>query len=375
MTINISPDPRLQFFGNDGKPLVGGKLYTYEAGTTTPLVTYTNYLGTTPNSNPVILDSRGEASVWLGNGTRYKFVLKDANNVEIWTQDYLIAGVGADGSGAYGTWPISISGNAATATNATHATSADSATYATTAGSVSGGAVSSINGAGLYGFSLTGGPITSSGTLTVTPPAPGAAGNHLVSNGTNWVSQATSAAGTQNFQWFFSSGTFTVPAGASQIYVLLWGGGAGNAGGGTGGSGGSAQGIYTVTPGTSYTVTIGSGGIGKNPGAGTGTDGGTSSFGSLITCTGGTCIGGATGTGTATTSFIQTTGPSSTGISIIPVTTGIIQWGYVQNISGGTAPPIAASFNSFPGVGGNLYYPGYSIGAGGTGGAAYVQWV
>ena len=41
MVANISPDPRLQFFANDGSPLVGGKLYTYAAGTTTPLATYT----------------------------------------------------------------------------------------------------------------------------------------------------------------------------------------------------------------------------------------------------------------------------------------------------------------------------------------------
>jgi hypothetical protein len=200
MTINISPDPRLQFFGNDGKPLVGGKLYTYEAGTTTPLVTYTNYLGTTPNSNPVILDSRGEASVWLGNGTRYKFVLKDANNVEIWTQDYLVAGVGADGAGAYGTWPISISGNAATATSVsggyvqsitagTNITIGGTATNPVINAASAGGTVTSVSGAGQYGFSLTGGPITGSGTLTVTPPTPSTSGNVLMSDGTNWTSQ------------------------------------------------------------------------------------------------------------------------------------------------------------------------------------------
>ena len=182
MTINLAPYPKLQFFASNGSFLSGGKLYTYAAGTTTPLTTYTDYTASTPQTNPVILDSRGEASVWLGQA-RYKFVLKDNNDVEIWTQDNIIMSPGADGSGAYGTWSIDISGNAATATTATYATTAGIANAV-----APGAAVTSINGAGLYGFSLTGGPITSSGTLTVTPPAPGAANHVMASDGTNWVS-------------------------------------------------------------------------------------------------------------------------------------------------------------------------------------------
>jgi hypothetical protein len=120
MVANISPDPRLQFFANDGSPLVGGKLYTYAAGTTTPLATYTTYTGATANTNPIILNSRGEASVWLGQG-RYKFVLKTANDVEIWTQDNLIMSPGADGSGAYGTWTIDVSPSTVTPTGTTTA--------------------------------------------------------------------------------------------------------------------------------------------------------------------------------------------------------------------------------------------------------------
>ena len=35
----LSPAPKLQFFDSNGNPLTGGKVYTYAAGTTTPLST------------------------------------------------------------------------------------------------------------------------------------------------------------------------------------------------------------------------------------------------------------------------------------------------------------------------------------------------
>ncbi|MFZ9845254.1 MAG: sialate O-acetylesterase [Candidatus Nanopelagicaceae bacterium] len=83
---SLTPIPKLQFFDANGNPLVGGKLYTYAAGTTTPLATYTDSTGASANTNPVILDSRGEANVWLEDA-QYKFVLQDANSALIWTVD------------------------------------------------------------------------------------------------------------------------------------------------------------------------------------------------------------------------------------------------------------------------------------------------
>jgi len=78
-----------QFFGNNGLPLAGGKLFTYTAGTTTPLATYTSSSGATPHANPIILDSAGRvpSEVWLTSSASYKFTLKTAANVEIWTKD------------------------------------------------------------------------------------------------------------------------------------------------------------------------------------------------------------------------------------------------------------------------------------------------
>ena len=86
MTTTLTPSPIMQFFDANGNPLVGGKLYTYASGTTTPQATYTDYTGATANTNPVIFNSRGEAAVWCGN-SRYYMELKDANDTLIWTAD------------------------------------------------------------------------------------------------------------------------------------------------------------------------------------------------------------------------------------------------------------------------------------------------
>ena len=86
----LTPSPKMQFESAAGVPLSGGKVYTYTAGTTTPQATYTDSTGATPNANPIILNSRGEAEIWLGSAS-YKFKLTDANDVEIWTVDYISA--------------------------------------------------------------------------------------------------------------------------------------------------------------------------------------------------------------------------------------------------------------------------------------------
>lgn len=81
----LLPEGKQSFTDDAGNPLVGGKLYTYDAGTNTPRPTFVDATGTIPNTNPVILNARGEATVfWDGS---YKAVLKDANDVTIWTVD------------------------------------------------------------------------------------------------------------------------------------------------------------------------------------------------------------------------------------------------------------------------------------------------
>lgn len=82
-----------QFFDNTGAVLTGGKIFTYAAGTTTPVATYTTEAANVAHPNPIILDAAGRVpsggEIWLKEGDyeNYKFLLKDANDVLIATYD------------------------------------------------------------------------------------------------------------------------------------------------------------------------------------------------------------------------------------------------------------------------------------------------
>lgn len=96
--------PRFQALDAQGDPLVGGKLYTYARGTTTPKSTYKDAAGTILNTNPIILDGRGEAVIFLTEGLNYTFVLKDSNDALVWSQDD-ITGAGTQDSGGLPSYP------------------------------------------------------------------------------------------------------------------------------------------------------------------------------------------------------------------------------------------------------------------------------
>jgi hypothetical protein len=136
----------------------------------------------------------------------------------------------------------------------------------------------------------------------------GTSGNVLTSNGTAWVSQAISAGGDYVMQIYTTPATWTKPAAIKAVKVTIVGGG--GAGGGTahpagskagGGGAGGAGILYLDAPAIPgpITVTVGTGGTG---GTSTGPSGGTSSFGPLLSATGGAGGGapaGGTGTGGA----------------------------------------------------------------------------
>lgn len=96
MSLSRMYTPVLHFDDINGRPLVGGKLYTYEANSSTPAPTYRDKSGTLLNENPISLDERGECEVWLVDGLRYKIVLVDSIGTRIWEAD----DVSSSGSGS-----------------------------------------------------------------------------------------------------------------------------------------------------------------------------------------------------------------------------------------------------------------------------------
>jgi hypothetical protein len=408
----LTPQPKMQFTTAAGVPLSGGKVYTYIAGTTTPQATFTDYTGATPNPNPVILDSRGEANIWLG-GALYKFKLTDANDVEIWTVDYISAPTSAVSPVLSGNVTID-SDTPGPALKITQTGTGpvlrvqDSADPDTTpfiidnAGNVGIGTptptvqLEATGAARLGSLTLTGSPLPvasggtglatltannvliGAGTSSVTFVAPGTSGNVLVSNGTSWTSGALAAVQLRE-QIFTASGSWTAPSGVTRAQLVVVAGGGGGSGynntgatndGGNGGSAGVAVGNVTVVPGTVYTITVGSGGTGGTTNN-NGTAGASSSFGALMSATGGGAgltsgSAGANGTGTNGT----------TRNTSVNVTTMAPFGGSGSRAAGSGTAPVAWTISSANasgafGTGGNLT----QASAGGMNGLVYVQWV
>lgn len=86
MALTYAPCPVFLGLDNNGNPIAGGKLFTYAAGTLTALATYSDSAGAVANANPLILDAAGRGTVFLSPSS-YKFILKDASDVTIWTRD------------------------------------------------------------------------------------------------------------------------------------------------------------------------------------------------------------------------------------------------------------------------------------------------
>lgn len=98
MAVALAPLVKYGF----GNPPSGSKLWTYAAGTTTPLASYTDSGGLTANTNPIIFDSRGEANLWLLVGIGYKLAHLSATDVPIWSVDNIIVSSGGGAAGPQG---------------------------------------------------------------------------------------------------------------------------------------------------------------------------------------------------------------------------------------------------------------------------------
>jgi len=88
--VKFSPFGNSQTVNAVGAPASGWKIYTYQAGSSTPLATYTDNTGNVAQSNPIIINSLGfptNGQIWLQAGTNYKLVLTDASDVVQKTED------------------------------------------------------------------------------------------------------------------------------------------------------------------------------------------------------------------------------------------------------------------------------------------------
>ena len=97
MSVNLSPIGNgFQFLTTTGLPLNGGLIYVYQAGSSTPLATYSDVNGTIANANPIVLgsDGRPQTEIWLTYGYYYKFVLKDSTGSTIQSYDNLYGIIG-----------------------------------------------------------------------------------------------------------------------------------------------------------------------------------------------------------------------------------------------------------------------------------------
>ena len=91
--VSITPYQLLDARSGQAVACSGCSIYTYAAGTNTPLATYTSSTLATPNTNPVLTNSAGYAvngatitGIWVGSSC-YKFVAKDSSAVTLFTQD------------------------------------------------------------------------------------------------------------------------------------------------------------------------------------------------------------------------------------------------------------------------------------------------
>jgi len=165
--------PLFKAFTNAGALLVGGKLYTYEPGTTTNKATYTDAGATTPHTNPIILDAAGEAEVFISGNT--KFVLKDADDVQIWSKDNIIDSVSSTESLSGVSGVDTITANAA---NPPTAYAAGQSWTLTSAGANTGAVTLNISGLGARAVTRNGATALEAGDI------PSGASIMLIDDGT-----------------------------------------------------------------------------------------------------------------------------------------------------------------------------------------------
>ena len=103
-TVSLAPLPIWRFFTDAGDPLANGRLFVYQAGTSTPLVVYQDYARTVPWGQPIVLtDDRWPGGpghvpgvIYTSPATVAKYLLQDADGVEQWSVDNIAPTVGSN---------------------------------------------------------------------------------------------------------------------------------------------------------------------------------------------------------------------------------------------------------------------------------------
>lgn len=313
--VQLSPVPIQRFVDNNGVALVGGKLFTYIGGTTTKLATFTDSGGLTQQTNPIIMNSRGEPEnnsglsigIWLTPGSNYKFVLAPSTDTDppanpIWTLDnfqvqtippvFVAPNVTQylSGSGTYttplngSTLPLWIMVEMVGGGGGGGGAGASGATTGGTGGTTTFGSFTAIGGSGgpaaNGGQAAVGGIGGTGGSGSGTPRIAGSAG-------TGSVVGSTLGGGGGGNSPFFSGGAGFVNAGTSPLAgIANSGGGGGGAQNSTnvagGGGGGEGVRVLISAPVSSYSYAVGAAGA-----AGTGTGAGAAGGSGIIIITAG----------------------------------------------------------------------------------------
>lgn len=99
---------------SSGNPLAAGKVYTYDAGTSTPRTTWQDNLKASSHTNPIILDGQGKKLVFADGA--YKFIIANSADVVQYTHDNLLFSpfsgsslYGGNSTGAAGAYAINLS--------------------------------------------------------------------------------------------------------------------------------------------------------------------------------------------------------------------------------------------------------------------------
>lgn len=109
MAAGTIPLSMTQQFDSSGRPLNGGRLYFYAAGTTTPQSAYQDSALTIPHPNPITLDSAGRVpQVFLADGWIKIRLTSSAGVTQISADNVLVIGPSSGGGGGVSVDPTTI---------------------------------------------------------------------------------------------------------------------------------------------------------------------------------------------------------------------------------------------------------------------------